>query len=300
MLASTRSFGLRERPRGYAMKRATSFAVAAAAGVVLAISGAAAHAAPPKGGVTDAPVVSTLAALHEKELRWGLSHMEVTDIYNTPGGLFDREYAPLLGRLQPGSEMQRLESDRDGRKANFARNYAVFGDSPSGFDVTPLHSEYTYNNDEAIQRVFKDGKNRSFFYIKDKLWKIYDEIPLKADGPLGDTYQAAITKLNALLGAPGRTRPSDPSEGIDRPTTDWQDAMSHLRADDRSAEHLVGIVLEDKRTLANLASLRAHKAEDPFAIDPSIAAVTKGGISDPNAARSSKPTDAGAPFKGQR
>ena len=56
-------------------------------------------------------------------------------------------------------------------------------------------------------------------------------------------------------------------------------------------------MLEDKRTLANLASLRSHKAEDPFAIDPSIAAVTKGGISDPNAAKSSKPADAG---KGQR
>ncbi len=77
--------------------------------------------------------------------------------------------------------------------------------------------------------------------------------------------------------------------------------MSHLRADDRSGEHLIGIVLEDKRTLANLASLRSHKAEDPFALDPSIAAVTKGGISDPNAAKSSKSSvDGGAPFKGQR
>jgi hypothetical protein len=282
------------------MKRATSFAVAAAAGFVLAMTGARALAAPPKGSSADAPLVSTLAALHEKELRWGLTHMEVTDIYNTPGGLFDREYAPLLGHLQPGSEMQRLESDRDGRKGNFARNYAVFADSPSGFDVTPLHSEYTYNNDEGIQRVFKDGKNRSFFYIKDKLWKIYDEIPLKGDGPLGDSYQAAVTKLNALLSVPGRVRAADPAHGIERTTTDWQDTMSHLRADDRSGEHLVGIVLEDKRTLANLASLRPNKAKDPFAIDPSIAAVTKGGISDPNAVRTSPPPDAGQPVKGHR
>jgi hypothetical protein len=282
------------------MKRATSFAVAAAAGFVLAMTGARALAAPPKGSSADAPLVSTLAALHEKELRWGLTHMEVTDIYNTSGGLFDREYAPLLGRLQPGSEMQRLESDRDARKGNFARNYAVFADSPSGFDVTPLHSEYTYNNDEGIQRVFKDGKNRSFFYIKDKLWKIYDEIPLKGDGPLGDSYQAAVTKLNALLSVPGRVRAADPAHGIERTTTDWQDTMSHLRADDRSGEHLVGVVLEDKRTLANLASLRPNKAKDPFAIDPSIAAVTKGGISDPNAVRTPAPPDAGQPVKGHR
>jgi hypothetical protein len=280
------------------MKRTTSLAAAVAVGVVIAVSGVAAVAAPPKGG-PDAPLVSTLAALHEKELRWGLTHMEVTDIYNGPGALFDREYAPLIAKLQPGIDMQKVESDRDSRKANFARNYSVFSDSPSGFDVTPLHSEYTYNNDEGIQRLFKDGHNRSFFYIKDKLWKIYDEVPLKADGPLGPTYQAAVAKLNALLGVTGRVRAADSSQGLERTTTDWQDTMSHLRADDRSGEHLVGIVLEDKRTLANLGSLRAHKAQDPFAIDPSIAAVTKGGISDPNASKAAGSTDAG-PNKGHR
>lgn len=281
------------------MKR-NSLAAAVSVGVLLAIQGVVAIAAPPKHSAADAPQVATLAALHEKELRWGLSHDEVTAIYDNPGALFDREYAPRLAKLQPGIEMQKVETERDTRKGNFEHSYNVFGDSPSGYDVTPLHSEYTYKNDEGIQRVFKDGKTRSFFYIKDKLWKIYDEIPLRADGALGDTYAGAIAKLNALLGAPGRTRQPNPSEGIERTTTDWQDAMSHLRADDRSGEHLVGIVLEDKRTLANLASLRAHKAEDPFALDPSIAAVTKGGISDPNASRSNKPADAGAPMKGPR
>jgi hypothetical protein len=280
------------------MKRTTSFAAACALGIVLAIQGAAALAASPKG---DAPVVATLAALHEKELRWGLSHQEVIDIYDQPGALFDREYAPLLANLQPGSDMQKLEAARDSRKQNFKHAYAVFSDSPSGYDVTPLHSEYTYNNDEGIQRVFKDGKNRSFFYIKDRLWKIYDEIPLKADGPLGDTYQSAVSKLNALLGVTGRVRGADAALGLERTTTDWQDTMSHLRADDRSGEHLVGIVLEDKRTLANLATLRANKPQDPFAIDPSITAVTKGGVSDPNAVRPPGSADPSpAPNKGHR
>jgi hypothetical protein len=280
------------------MKR-SSFAAAMSVGVLLAIQGVVAIAAPPKAH-GDAPLVSTLAALHEKELHWGLTHEEVTDLYDGPGAFFDREYAPRIAKLQPGIEMQKVETERDSRKANFQRNYAVFADSPSGLDVGPLRPEYTYNNDEGIQRVFKDGKNRSFFYIKDKLWKIYDEIPLKADGPLGDSYKTAVAKLNDLLGAPGRFRAADASQGIPRAETDWQDAMSHLRCDDRSSEHLVGIVLEDKRTLANLGSLRSHKAEDPFALDPSIAAVTKGGISDPNAARSKSSGDAGAPFKGSR
>jgi hypothetical protein len=272
------------------MKLAFPFAAALVVGAAVAMGGAAASAAPPPGA--DAPLVSTVAPLHEKELRWGLSHLEVTNIYNDAGALFDREYAPLISKLQPGVEMQKVEADRDSRKANFQRSYSVFADSPSGFDVTPLHSEYTYSNDEAIQRVYKDGKTRSFFYIKDKLWKIYDEIPLKADGPLGPTYQGAVAKLNALLGVAGRVRQPDPNQGIERTTTDWQDTLTHLRADDRSGEHIVGIVMEDRRTLANLGQLRVHKAQDPFAIDPSIAAVTKGGISDPNASKA-PPADAG-------
>jgi hypothetical protein len=272
------------------MKRATSSAAAVAVGAVFAVYAVAALAAPPR---SDAPLVSTLQPLKEKELHWGLSHLEVTDVYDTPGGLFDKEYAPMLAKLQPGVEMTKLENDRDSRKANFSHSFAVFGDSPSGFDVTPLHNEYTYNNDEAIQRVYKDGKNRSFFYIKDKLWKIYDEIPLKADGPLGPSYQTAVAKLTAVLGAPGRTRGPDASQGIERTTTDWQDTLTHLRLEDRSGEHLAAVILEDKRTLGTIGILRHNQPKDPFALDPSISAVTKGGISDPNAVKTPQAPDTG-------
>jgi hypothetical protein len=181
--------------------------------------------------------------------------------------------------------MQQLEADRDSRKAAFERSYTRFLDTPTGYDVTPLHTEYTYKNDEAIQKVFKDGKTRYFFYIKDQLWKVYDEVPLRADGPLGGNFQEAVTKLNNILSVPARIRAADPTIGLDRTTADWQDISSHMRVVDRSAEHIMGVALEDKKTLANLGTLRINKPTDPFAIDPSIAAITKNGVSDPNASR---------------
>ena len=52
-----------------------------------------------------------------------MSHTEVTDVYNKLNGLFDREYAPQLAKLQPGVEQQQLEADRDNRKANFERSF---------------------------------------------------------------------------------------------------------------------------------------------------------------------------------
>jgi hypothetical protein len=283
------------------MKRVL-IAASLAAGALLA--GVLAVAAPPKGSpaaaaAADPPTVPSLAGLLEKELHWGMSHTEVTSIYNQNGGMLDREYAPQLAKLQPGVEQQQLEADRDNRKANFERSFTPFNaGSPTGYDVTAVHLEYTYNNGEAVQKLFKDGKNRFFFYIKDKLWKVYDEVPLKADGPLGASYQEAVTKLNALLGVAARIRAADASQGLERTESDWQDAKSHLRVIDRSGEHLAGLVHEDRATLANLAALRVNKPVDPFALDPSIAALTKKGVTDPNAAHAAAAvSDAGTPKK---
>src|SRR5580698_5683859 len=121
-------------------------------------SGMMAVAAPPRGPA-DPPTVNSLASLMVKDVTWGMSHTQVTDVYNRLNGLFDREYAPLLAKEQPGVDMQQLEADRDNRKANFERSFTPFvSTSPTGYDVTALHLEYTYNNQESVQRLFKDGK----------------------------------------------------------------------------------------------------------------------------------------------
>ena len=279
------------------MKRAALAASFAAAALAAGAMALAANPKPP-APVPDPPTVPSLSSLMEKELHWGLPHAEVFSAYNQLNGLFDREYAPMLAKLQPGVQQQQLEADRDSRKANLEHSYTEFNPgSPTGFDVTAIHAEYTYGNGEAVAKLFKDGKNRYFFFIKDRFWKMYDELPLRTDGSLGSSYQEAVTKLNTLFSVPARIRAADPSQNLERTEADWQDAKSHLRAIDRSNEHIVGIVLEDRNTLTNLPSLRSFKPADPFALDPSIANITKNGISDPNAARGQP--DAGAKGKGR-
>ena len=277
-----------------AMKRALAagaivFAVASATAMLAVGPDARAQSA----GAADAPTAPSLSSLIEKDLHFGMTHAEVIDAYNKSNGLFDHEYAPQLARLQPGIQQQQLEADRENRKANFARSFTLFQTDPTGYDITPIHTEYTYNNGEGIQKLFKDGKTRFFFYIKDHFWKLYDEIPVRDGGMLGATFQEAILKLNSLLGVAGRVRQPGSASGLSSAEADWQDGSMHLRAVDRSGEHIVGLVLEDKNTLRNLSSLRANKAADPFAIDPAIAAITSKGVSDPNAAHAR--ADAGAP-----
>lgn len=246
--------------------------------------GGGAQGKPAKGAANEPTPVSSLASVSEG-IRWGISHAEVTKQHTENGGIIWKDYDEKLAKARVGPEMTAIEAEREQAKQAFGRSFIEFKDTPTGYDATGIKGEYTYRNRESLMWINRAGKKRYFFFINDRLWKVYDEVPLAESGPLGKSYIDAVNKLNAQLGAQGRIQGADPAKGINSTTVDWKDGSSHLRVVDRSGERVVGVVLEDNGTLGNLASLRSNKAEDPTAIDPSIAAVTKGGLSDPNAAK---------------
>jgi hypothetical protein len=271
------------------------------AGLVAATVPMAVQAAPKdgKGGqaADDAPTVPTLVPMMDS-FKWGASPQDVINQHNNVGGILDKDYDPLLLKVQPGVQQKALEADRDNRKLAFQKTFLEFKDTPTGLDATALKTEYSYRNKEAVLWIERAGKKFYFFFIGGRLWKLYEEIPFDETGPLGKTYQEAITKLQTALGVQGRVRATDPSKGITTTTVDWQDATTHLRALDRG--RIVAVVLEERNTLNNLVSLRANKVEDPLALDPSIAAITRGGISDPNQKGGGAPAGSasGKPGKG--
>jgi len=248
--------------------------------------------------VADAPTVSSLSRM-EDGLTWGMTHLEVVKVYNSVGGLFDREYDPQLSRAQPGPQMDAIEADRENRKAAFAGSFIEFGSTPTGYDATGVKDEYTYRNHESVMSLDKDGKRRYLFFMgappSEHLWKIYDEVPLRAGGIYGASYAEAVAKLQGSVGAAPRVLTPKPGGPMRLLSSDWQDSGTHLRADDRSGDRVVAVVLEDKRTLAALPQLRSVKVDDPLALDPSIVAITHGSLSDPSAFRTAP--DAGAPKK---
>ncbi len=233
----------------------------------------------------DPPTVSSLAGALEA-FRWGMTHSDVIRVMNQTGGVFDRDYNPQLARMQPGIAMQDVEAERDNRKKAFENSWVKFEDTPTGFDNTHIKNEYTYRNHESVMYVDRAGKRRYFFFMGtspgERLWKIYDDIPLKQGGLLGANFQQAVTKLNVQYSTPGRIRAADYAHGVMHTTADWQDGATHLRAEDLGDGN-VAVVLEERSTLGNLAQLRVNKEVDPLAMDPSIAAVTGHSISDPNA-----------------
>lgn len=228
--------------------------------------------------------VNSLSSMMDN-LKWGMSHAEVTKVFTENGGIIWKDYDEKLAKARVGPEMTAIENEREQAKQAFARSYIEFKDTPTGYDATGIRGEYTYKNRESLMWVNRQGKKRYFFFINDRLWKMYDEVPLAETGPMGKSYIDAVNKMNAQLGAQGRIQGADPAKGINSTTVDWKDGASHARVVDRSGERVVAVVIEDNGTVGNLAALRTNKAEDPTAIDPTIAAVTKGGLTDPNAAK---------------
>lgn len=266
---------------------AVSLFGAALAVAAVPLAGLAAEPQPAQGGaqVQGPANVSSLAAFMDPALRWGMSHDDLTAAFNRPGGIFDNEYAPRLAKMQPGSQMEMVEADRNNRKAALAGSFVRFLDDPLGFDSTPIHTEYTYKNNESLQWVRRLGTKEYFFFFgappNTRFWKAYSEVPLRPGGQLGPTFEDALHKIVGILGTMGRIRAAG-TDGLDATTVDWQDASTHMRVIDRSGEHIVAVVLEERATLDRLAQLRANKPFDPFALDPSTAAVTRHGVSDPN------------------
>jgi hypothetical protein len=236
----------------------------------------------PSGPTAVSSLSSMLDGFH-----WGSSHADVIKMHVQPGGIIDKDYDPALMQVQPGVEQKAIEADRDNHKAAFIRSYIEFNNIPTGYDTTEIHGEYTYRNKESLLYIERAGKKRYFFFIGDRLWKILDEVPLSAQGPLGTTFADATSRMNSALGVNGRQHVIDLDDGVDAPTVDWQDASTHLRLIDmgRSA----GVASEDRATLQNLPQLRANRPADPLAVDPSIAAVTRGHLSDPDAASTAPP-----------
>jgi hypothetical protein len=245
--------------------------------------GSADNGKPVKGAKGEAPVVGSLASFQDG-LRWGMSHAEVTKTFSENGGIIWKDYDDKLKKARIGPEQTAIEAERERKKQGFARSFIEFKDTPTGYDATGIKGEFTYKNRESLMWIEREGKpKRYFFFINDRLWKIYDEVPLADSGEYGKSYLDAVNTMNGKLGAQGRILGVDPAKGITSTTVDYKDASNHLRLVDRSGEKVVGLVIEDGNTLANLASLRSVKADDPNAIDPTVAAVTKGGLSDPNA-----------------
>lgn len=209
--------------------------------------------------------------LQPKGLEWGMSIKRISDLYKR---VFDAEFLPLYKKAQPGVEMKTLDAELDDKKALILRYRIDFGQLPTGVDSTPLKGEYSYKNGESMTHVMlSNGTTRNFFFFDDKLWKIYDEHPLKSGGKLGENFDEAVKILSKKLGAPPKIVEADFKSSFFKEGS-WQNSELVIRAVDRG--NVLGLVYVDRSVQDSLSKYRKVKQDDESSgVDSDVSSVLR-------------------------
>jgi hypothetical protein len=135
------------------------------------------------------------------------------------------------------------------RAQRLGENYVAFEGAKSGWDVSPIATEFTRNNREGMLVVTGKGSRDMYFFIQGKLWKWYREID--RDGVEAMSLAEAM-KRRLGPGKPQKERRDDANEPF--AGTTWSDDTTRVTTLRRGAETCV--IFEDMHTLENLEKLR--------------------------------------------
>lgn len=252
----------------------------------LVLAGGSAQAAGAKHGKSasagKAPTLVNKRFKTAHGVQWGMSPIDVAKQYDR---YFERAFLGKYKKAQPGPQRQMLDAELAGKQAEL-RRLVKFGSVPTGIDNTPLKGEYTYNNKEALSTLrLKSGTKRHFFFIQQRLWKVYSERKLGPKASVGSSFDDAVRKMTKKLGAPPAVHRRDFAKGRLYKVVEWTDGRTILRMVNREEEGLVGLVKVHTDTFNRLASLRTNQAKETGEIDSDVEMVTRkpdAGPVDPN------------------
>ncbi|MGE0326047.1 MAG: hypothetical protein AB7K71_04995 [Polyangiaceae bacterium] len=211
--------------------------------------------------------------LSPKGLRFGMSNEQIAKLYDK---VFEQEFVPLYKRVSPGPRMAALDAELENKKGRLRRSVIDFGKTATGIDETPLAGEYTYQNKESMSRItLRSGTTRHFFFFSDRLWKIYDERPLRKGSQLGKDFKTAVERLTKTMGVGPIMLEPNADEGRRFDEAVWMNDEIIIRLVNREFQNVVGLVYVSKDVQSNIASYRKHKKEDPTKLSKDIKMVTR-------------------------
>lgn len=283
--------------------RATWLSAAFLSVFVVAAAGPVATAAPKKDTKSaDAPL-KPVPALKEKvsekvaPFKWGMSSAEVFSLLDKD---IDAFYQEKISKAYNPKQQAFWEKEADKKKKEVRSKLFEFkgGAGVSGYEVK-APGEFTYKNSESALDVYrlKGGDTpRQLFFINDRLYKIYQNKELTSkDAELGETWDQAVDKFTAQLGAKGKhvdAKSNSPSYfGVLMQVPEhllWSDGttqirlVNHTKREDMTVR-TAAVVYEEIATVEKLPTYRTHveaKATD--------AMVDKAGYTAPAPADDSK------------
>jgi hypothetical protein len=218
-------------------------------------------------------------ALEVDGVTFGSSAEDVAKLYDR---WWDKHYVLKYRKVNPGPKMKELDFELSEKK-KILRRVARFDGRSTSFDKSAFREEFEHNNGETmtsvkVVRPLAEGSTkgvsytRRFFFFQDKLWKIYDEYKLEAQGLFGADFKEATAKVEASAGA-GAKRTRGPDSKYESVT--FEAGPTRLRvvklADDR-----IAIVRADAALAKEVLDRRASQAKEPEnELDDDIQAVIR-------------------------
>jgi hypothetical protein len=211
--------------------------------------------------------------LHPKEMQFGMSSEQIAKLYDR---MLDKVYVELYKTTPVGPQTKALDHELQEKKAQLRRSRLDFGNLPTGLDNGPLKGEYSYNNNESMSKLdLGNGIVRHFFFFNDRLWKIYDEVTLKADSPLGTGFGSAVAFAKEKIGSDPKKIEPNFDRGINYEIAEWRDGSIILRLYNREYQKIVAVVFIDESVQSKLPTLRKNRPSDPTAVDPAVRGITR-------------------------
>ena len=106
-------------------------------------------------------------------LQWGMSKADVVKLLKA------QIRAEFDQRIKVERDIMRQDAiyqEAKERAQRLGENFVVFEGAKSGWDVSPIASEFTRDNREAMLVVAGKGSRDMYFFIQGKLWKWYREL----------------------------------------------------------------------------------------------------------------------------
>jgi len=131
-------------------------------------------------------------------------------------------------------------------------NYVQFDGTKTGWDVSPVASEFTQGNDEAMLVVRNGSTRELYFFMHGKLWKWFREFAADAQGSA--SAEETLRGLGERLGhgKAQQERVNDAKEPY--PGVLWLVANTRVTALRRGQETC--LIFEDKSVVDRLGTLR--------------------------------------------
>ncbi len=208
-------------------------------------------------------------------IKFGMSLEQVAKLNDKD---LEGEYKKKFLAASPTQTLS-IEDELRDKKAVFRRGRIDFVDTPTGIDQSALKGEYSYGNKESLVRMAsrtrEDGKglpSRNFFFLNDKLWKIYEEHKLGPKSNLGESFEQAVKKLSAVFGAAPVKIAADFQKGQSFDEAVWRDDEKYIRAIDRG--DTLGLAFVDKSIQDNLGKHRTRQVVDQHELDKDVKSAT--------------------------